>query len=415
MAETRIFGNKWDFGCTVGDASLTKDAIKGMSLVENIFEPFWVGSLTVEDGYNLLDDMANIKGDGDDIFTISMNPEDIAPPLKFKGVINDETTDTSFQDRADMYKIFSIMDEGYFKLNVPIPYGKRYRGNIGAILKEIYEEYELPTGTWDEGDHEIDIFPEHILPPISFRVSDLVKYLVRINYKKAGETHVRTLLYWDRKEEAYVLKGLDTMFNDGKKCEEGFVAGEFGVDIPSEASGGDCKSTWKSLMHGSSLVTPCLTYTNEWFLNSLVSGYDPELGEHGIREIRLAEVKDKWETEIVKKLGEDVTPFLPDVMKANKTKLFRSFSFPFKLDNMAKLAEAELIANMTFYNLELALQNLGDIDRRAGMFASVDVNSVFENKKLIGNWLVTKVAHEFTNNSYYNTINMTKVYTKTNK
>tara|TARA_R110001583_G_scaffold7889_9_gene38565 strand:- start:684 stop:1907 length:1224 start_codon:yes stop_codon:yes gene_type:complete len=407
MGDAIIFGNKWDFECKIGETSFTKDAIRSMNLVENIFNPFWAGEIGIKDTYNMVDNLYSSKGDGSDIFTIKMKPKDGGgDPLELKGILWDETNDVSFQDRADMFKIYRIVDDGFVKLNIPIPYGKRYRGKVGKILKDIYQEYGLPIGAaWDEGDHEIDIFPEHILPPISFRMTDLVQYLVRINYKKVGQdTHVRTLLYWDRGVKAYVLKGLDTMFSN-TKCEEGFLGAEFGVGI----AGGDCPSTLKSFLHSTNLMTPMLTVSNEYFMNSMVSGYDPELGEHGIREVRISDVKAKWGKEIVKKMGA-VTPFLP-LSQDQKTKLFRTMSFPFKLDNMAKLAEAELIGNMTFYNLELALQQLGDTKRHAGMFASVSVNSVFENKKLVGNWLVTKVGHQFINDVYYNVINMCKVYT----
>jgi len=406
MGDAIIFGNKWNFDCKIGETEFTKDAVRSMNLVENIFNPFWAGEIGIKDTYNMVDNLYSSKGDGTDVFTIKMSPKDGAGELELRGILWNESNDVSFQDRADMFKIYEIVDEGFVKLNIPIPYGKRYRGKVGKILKDIYTEHGLPIGSWDEGDHEVDIFPEHILPPISFRLSDLVQYLVRINYKKVGDnTHVRTLLYWDRVSKAYVLKGLDSMFAN-TQCEEGFSAAEFGVGV----DGGDCPSTLKSHLHSTNLMTPMLNISNEYFMNSMVSGYDPVLGEHGIREVRISDVKGRWEKEIVKKMGGGVTPFLP-LTEDQKTKLFRTFSFPFKLDNMAKLAEAELIGNMTFYNLELALEQLGDVNRYAGMFANVSVNSVFDNKKLVGKWLVTKVAHQFINDVYYNVINMCKVYT----
>ena len=63
--------------------------------------------------------------------------------------------------------------------------------------------------------------------------------------------------------------------------------------------------------------------------------------------------------------------------------------------------------------MELTLHQLGDVTRRVGMFVDVENLAKASNTdaKLCGRWLVTKCTHEFINNSYYNTLFCTKIYT----
>ena len=444
MAEYRIDGNKWIANFNIGTAAnstagdpWSKVAIRAMNIEENIFEPFSRGTVTLIDPENLVENGYLTRGDGDDTVSLMFYPKDSSPgeanfqKADFKLVINGESNDVSRADRLNNLKTYELLDANYFKLNEPIPYGERFRGLIGDILLRIFKKFDIPVADkeamgndedWSPGDHEIDIFPEHILPPTSFRYSDLVKYLIRINYNNAGETYVRSLLYWDRALMKYVFRSMTKIYEKSfETCDEGFVAAE-AADIDATGTtnanntGEEKNINVISQLHSTGLTTPMLTYSNAYFMNFLVSGYDPQLGEHGLREIRIEDVKNKWNKKFIEGkfpvLGGKPKPFLP-LNTAKKQELFRTFSLPFQLDKVAKLAEAEMIANMTFYNMELTLHQLGDVARRVGMF--IDIMNLAEasntDAKLCGRWLVTKCTHEFINNGYYNTLFCTKIYT----
>ena len=444
MAEYRIDGNKWIADFKIGTAAnsdagdpWSKVAIRAMSIEENIFEPFSRGSVTLIDPANLIEDGFLTRGDGDDTVSLTFYPKPDSsgddPGIKgdFKLVINGESNSVSKADRLNNLKTYELLDANYFKLNEPIPYGERFRGLIGDILLRIFKKFDIPVADkeamgndedWSPGAHEIDIFPEHILPPTSFRYSDLVKYLVKINYNNAGETYVRSMLYWDRALMKYVFRPMTKIYeNSFDTCDEGFVAAEASsIDATGTTNinntGDENNINVISQLHSTGLTTPMLTYSNTYFMNFLVSGYDPQLGEHGLREIRIEDVKDKWNEKFIKDkfpvIGGKPKPFMP-LNTAKKQELFRTFSLPFQLDKVAKLAEAEMIANMTFYNMELTLHQLGDVARRVGMF--IDIINLAEasntDAKLCGRWLVTKCTHEFVNNGYYNTLFCTKIYT----
>jgi len=70
-----------------------------------------------------------------------------------------------------------------------------------------------------------------------------------------------------------------------------------------------------------------------------------------------------------------------------------------------------MISNLTFFNLQLSIDNIGDTYRKAGKFIDVfkrnDVEEICD-KKLLGRWFVTKVRHMFLKDKYYNILSCIK-------
>ena len=71
-----------------------------------------------------------------------------------------------------------------------------------------------------------------------------------------------------------------------------------------------------------------------------------------------------------------------------------------------------MISNLTFYNLEMAMTQIGDTKRTAGKFVDVMgmANAVDVDAKLIGTWLVTRCHHQFSHDNYFNTLQCIKTY-----
>ena len=190
-------------GGTSEQINFSKSAVRGMDIEENFFEPFTNGNIYLNNPLDMIEDGNLIRGDGKDEFEIQFEPTDDGSgpelarrgaPLNYKFVISEEINSTSKTDRLNNFKTYRLLDANYHKLNSTIPYGKRYRGKVSNILREVLEEEHgmnlaFCGGEWEMGDMEIDLLPEHILPPSTFRYSDLVKYLLKINYKKVGNTY----------------------------------------------------------------------------------------------------------------------------------------------------------------------------------------------------------------------------------
>jgi hypothetical protein len=425
--------------------NFSKSAIRGMDIEENFLEPFTNGNIYINNPLDFIEDGKLIRGDGRDKFTILFEPvddgegvKDEKAPLEYSFVISSELNSASKTDRLNNFKTYRLLDRNYFLLSEQIPYGKRFRGKVGAIIYEILESFGIPTtGEWECGDMEIDVLPEHILPPSTFRYSDLIKYLVKLNFKRVGKTYFRLFLNWCRRCKGYKYLPLSDYFSGtAKEVREGFMVDDlvtmcgFNKNNPILHIGDTPTNVNNAALSHTDLSTPMLVYTNAYLNNILVSGFEPILGEHLMNIIRIKDVKAEWQKYIVDPfayLGGPAQPWavLNDV---RKTKLFRNLGFPFPQDRMTQLAEAELTSNLTFFNLQLGFQTLGNTDRQPGEFMDVSAAREEEEEegrnpfsgekvlhrsdaKLLGEWFITKIRHEFTTakvDNYTNTIQCIK-------
>ena len=425
------------------EINFSKSAVRGMDIEENFFEPFTNGNIYINNPLDMIEDGNLIRGDGKDEFEIQFEPVDDGSgpekahrgaPLNYKFVISEEINSTSKTDRLNNFKTYSLLDANYHKLNATIPYGKRYRGKVSNILREVLSEKGMDLamcgGEWEMGDMEIDFLPEHILPPSTFRYSDLVKYLLKINYKKVGKTYWRIFLYWCRVCREFKYKTPATIFPDYKgHLIEQFMADDLignpenekklvNPNNPGTGVGYTPTNVYNSPLMNSDFSSPMLVYTNSFINNMLVSNYDPILGEHIMNLIRVKDVKEEWRKKVVDPfayVGGGAQPWLV-LNEIKQRECFRNLGFPFPADRMAQLAEAELTTNMTFFNLQLNIDTLGNVNRQPGEF--IDISAARAQKgggkydspknpfsgedidhrsdaKVFGTWFITKVRHEF--------------------
>tara|TARA_R110002051_G_scaffold142614_1_gene215741 strand:- start:1276 stop:2703 length:1428 start_codon:yes stop_codon:yes gene_type:complete len=409
------------------EISFSKSAIRGMDIEENFLEPFTNGNIYINNPLDFIEDGSLIRGDGRDVFEVEFYPKgDDFMALKYEFVISSELNSTSKTDRLNNYKTYSLLDRSYFKLSEKIPYGRRFRGKVGVIIRSILEEKDIAVaacdgiGDWEFGDMEIDLLPEHILPPSTFRYSDLVKYLLKINYKKVGDTYVRLFLNWCRICKEYKYRALSDIFAKPVPIEQ-FMANDLvaelqeNVNNPATGPGKTKTNVNNAALQNSDFSSPMLVYTNAFLHNMLVSRYDAILGEHSIDLIRIKDVKEKWTKLFVdpfKYVGGKAQPWLV-LNNVKQEEIFRNLGFPFPGEKMAFLAEAELTSNMTFFNLQLNINTLGDTQRQPGDFIDIstsrpqkedsgknpfDSGKAVDHRsdaKLLGSWFMTKVRHEF--------------------
>jgi len=403
-------------------SDFTKSAIKMLDLSENLLEPFTNGTIVINNPYDFIENLMITRGDGRDVFTFSLKPEDGDKKLEYSFVLEDESNSVGQKDRAGNYKIFSLLDVNFFKLNEEIPYGKRFRGATGdiikSILKEIISEEIVDEENFEPGDNVIDIFPEHIIPPDSFRYSDLVKYLLRITYKKEKGLYVRSFLTFDRTTKKYSLQTLSKLFEKNKEeVIEAFAANDLVDKIESNKNNPPSEAPvnpYTGQLPQTNLTTPMLNYSNEFFMNYKAVGFDPILGEHAIIEKRIKDIKKLWTTNFVdvfKSEGGKPKAFLP-LNKPKKENLFRTISTPFSVEKSSNIAEAEMSSNLIFYNLCLSIDVVGDTERQAGKFIDIfrTAKQVDSDKKLLGRWLVTKCRHKFYGDTYKNYMQCVKTY-----
>jgi hypothetical protein len=418
-----------DFTLTNKDSGkeikFSKSAVKGLQLEENIFEPFVNADIIINNPYDYIEKTIMLRGDGNDMFTFSLKLKD-APDkdkLSYDFIVNGETNLTDDSDRSQNYKQYSLMDINFFKLNQRIPFGKKYSGKVGdiikSILKDVIDDGVVDEENWEAGDNVIDFLPESVIPASSFKYTDLIFYLLRIYYYKDGDIYVRSFLNFDRTSKKFTLQPISETFAKNKDyLDEAFGVGDLVDKFEANKHNPppDAKvNVYTTALKNTNLTTPFLEYSNEFFVNGLVHGYDPILGEHGLREIRIKDLKRKWQEKFVDvftSVGGKPKPFLV-LNKVRQEENFKIFSFPFNIEKNVKIAEAEMTSDFTFYNLQLIINNLGNTKRTSARFIDIYKPAKEDgeiDRKLLGRWFVTRVTHTFTFDSYKNTILCVKTF-----
>ena len=173
-----------------------------------------------------------------------------------------------------------------------------------------------------------------------------------------------------------------------------------------------------------SLSTPMADYKNTYFINYTVRSGD----EHTSDQINIADMRGPWSALFVepfKTAGGDAVPFLP----TGESTAYRIIQYPWKQADNKKLAQAHMMSNLTFLNLQLGFTNLGFTRRTCSQFIDVyrpsgspqikranpktgkvdDIPGLVDTK-LLGRWFVTNCRHELRGERYLNAIQCVKTY-----
>jgi len=445
---------------SIGVLDFSKSAIVSMDIKDSLFEPFTSGTITVNNPFDFIDDNVKLSGNGEDLLEVTLldiagrDKEDNEPQpnlaypeqefrretkaLKYKFVVLEENNNTSKTDRSNNFKTYSLVDQSYFKLNQKIPYGKRYNGLVGDIIQQILEEFnfEINTDKWEPGSHRIDVFPEYIIPPSTFRYSDLIKYLLRIYYYEDGTAGipVQGFLKQERTKDIdeigkFTLQPLTKIYEDNKKL----VVEAFGVQDLSDSGTGEQNpnnpeggnsvpvNKFTNQLKNTNLTSPLTRFADEFFINYTVDSVDPETGGHYKDIIRFEgeeQIKENWIKTFVECFecigGKPIPNFSFDQKTTEK---FKPYRMPFTHEKVRNLAIAQLVSNLIFLNLNLNFDNIGDTNRRAGTFIDVFRTSYRPEKgkklgltdpKLLGRWLVCQVRHRFVKDKYQTIVQCVK-------
>ena len=442
---------------------LTKSAIVNLDIQENLFEPFCSGSITINNPFDYIEDNHYTTGNGDDYLHMELcnwEERQLNPKLglKYTFVITDESNSVSKTDRSNNFKTYKLLDKNYAKLNEQIPYGKKYPTaamiatgelSVGACIKQVLIDAlgpEVIGPQWHNGSHNIGVtngqFPGlqgNISSPLNWRYSDLLKYLLQINYSLGGEGQtlpVQCMLYFDRYIQKYSLDPIDAMFKDnGALAIEAFGLGDLtgNVDEKTEVSnkGSNRSGTnknnpkdskvpvnvYEGMLKNANVTTPMINYGDEFFIDYSTGYYDQQTGTGGQIQTSLEDVVPEWKETFVnvfKLVGGMPEPFVPYNKIRGRT--VKTMVCPFERDQIQNIAKAQMVSNLTFLNLQLTIDNSGSTNRRPGTF--IDLFKLTESKegvsfsdgKVLGRWFVTKVHHRFFKDSYENVMQCVKTY-----
>jgi hypothetical protein len=421
----KINGIEYEWECELSNSddqrvSFTKAAVKGMTLIDNIFDPFESGTISIANPYDFIENEYLIRGDGRDKMKIMFKPKggDDKSKYEIKFTIINDTNNVNPNVRSENIKTFSLIAEDAIPFSDKIPYDRSYSGKIGAILKDIFIELlgedKIDKENWEDGDFEITY-----APPLTFRYIDLIHYLMRLYYAKDGDLYVKGFISHDHIKDKYSLTLLSKTFSDNKKyLSEAFAMGDLTSNFqthnpnnpPPEAETGE----YIGQMRNFGYSTPTYGWNNDFFVNSLVFGYDPIMGEYKIKKLKIEDIKKRWSSKFVdsfKSVGGKPKPYI--VSNETTKQKFKQYKFPYPIEDSVKMVEAEIHNALTFYNLQCSFSNIGDSRRNGGTFLDIyKTNDTLlkSDEKILGRWYLTELRHNFFGDSYTNEFLCTKTY-----
>ena len=405
------------------EISFTKSAIRGMTIVDNVFDPFISGNISISNPYDFIENDYFLRGDGRDELLIKFKPKN---PINSKDyfehtfILVEDSNTVNPLVRSENIKQFSIISKDAIAFSDKLPYLKSYSGKVGKILKDIFKEVlgddKVDEKNWEDGDFEITY-----TPPATFRYIDLIHYFMRIFYAKDGDIYVTGLINFDDETKKFRFDLLSKIFSDNdKNTIEAFALGdlteEIGFDNPNNPPSGPPVGKFIGGIKNLGISTPTYSWTNDYFVNSLVIGYDKILGEQKIRKLKFDDLKKKWQTKFVdpfKTISGKPKPFA--IKNKTTDEKFKRYKFPYPVEDGVKIVEAETYNSLTFYNLQATFSNIGTTTRKSGKF--VDIFSTKKNakelksdEKVLGRWYLTEVRHIFFADLYTNELFATKTY-----
>ncbi len=446
---------------------LTKSSIVSLDIHENFFTPEIEGSVTINNPFNYIEDELIESSEGENYLHIrfvayeTYKDEEAYQDngLFYSFILRDESNSVSKTDRSNNFKTYALLDKNFHILNRESEPGARYPSSnsqskekktsgvpIGDIIRDdilikafgsddiIDREFFTP------GSHVINgnegTFPnniEHITPGLHWRYSDALKYLLRFNYSitQSNSLPVQPFLQYNRDTGKYTYLPLDYYFiNNQNLTIEAMGIGDLQGDQkykenksnpiskdrnPTTGEGGVPFNYYQGMLHNTNLTSPFTTYTNEYFHNYIVKSSNNMLGAEQSVVIDLKDVVDQWRTIFIDKfrcVGGEPEPFIPFFKDENRP--IKPFALPnYKFNDCKNLVAAQMVSNLTFYNLQLTLDIPGNTFRRPGKFIDIfkpGAEAAVSDSKLLGKWFITSVHHRFFKDKYQNVIICVKPY-----
>jgi hypothetical protein len=353
------FEYEYTFKNSDGDENkYASSAVKGLTLIDSVFNPFLRGTIAVANPYDLFEEKYLLRGDGRDEVKIFLKPKDEKEKIEEEFILLQEDNTGDMEVRSENIKKFKIIHKDLLPFMDIIPYNKSFSGKIGDILKDIFIELlgedKIDKENWESGDFDFSY-----IPPMSFRYIDLMYHLLKYFYGKDGELYTKALIMKNKKIGKYQMMYLSKIFSENKKnTTDAFTTADLsdkGVAENENNPPPDAKvSEFSSGLKNFAYNTPLYEWNNDFFINSVVHGYDKFLGVQKMKILKLEDIEKKWKTKFVdvfSAIGGWPKPFV--VRNKTTKQKFRHYRTPYEVEDTVKMVEAEMYNLLTFYNLNI--------------------------------------------------------------
>lgn len=405
------------------ELEITKSAIRGMTIDDNIFDPFVSGTISIANPFDMMENEYFFRGDGRDEFTVKFKPEgeDDDKGAEFEFIVIDDADSVNPNTRGENIKTLVLIDKHARPFLEKIPYNLRVSGKIGDIIKDTLFKKLLGDDSVHEDDWESGDFELTYTPPVNWRYIDLLNFLLQNFYVKDGDLVVKAFLRWDGKLKKFNFHKITKIFEDNKELvKESFslakliASQDVSTDNPSNPPPDAESDLYSGTLRNLGYSTPFYSINNNIFVNALIHTYNPILGSFEIYKIDIKELKERWKRKFVdcfKSIGGKPKPAIV-LNKASEQK-YKHYFLKWDAETNRNLVESELVNSLIFYNLQTTFRNVGNSDRSAGEFVdiySASKEQIKSEEKILGRWLITSIRHIFFADLYTNEFMCCKTY-----
>jgi len=438
---------------------LSYQNIGSIEVVDTIFNLDADGMIIFKNQYNIFENTVNFKSNNRSGVFFRISPSDstsasLATPERVKsldisnwGVFNKTTSVNSEKSNSTINAIdfisptvASLKETKASALNggsLPQPF--QISGPLGEYIKQtlsaIRKNSDIKLKIYKDGTLSDDIGGEQTLTyqiPLHYSLNDLLELLLKLYIVNDKGVYTQALLLHRKHDDTYILVPFTSLIGNmaTKENNETFIIGSQSGDEPStDINVIAAKKNSQNVISGYSFSDTLFDISNNYFTDICVVSDESTLNVNVIQYLKVKDVIERLNQNIVSLLQQNgyknpvINVDLDPTKTGSEATNYKVVSFPYQGINHKATAEAVLVGDILFNNMELQFITLGAPYRRSGVFINIDKdqpeNSVerelFKNvdDKVLGQWLVVEIIHKFFEDKYFNVIKCIKPFRET--
>jgi hypothetical protein len=436
---------------------LSYQNIGSIEINDTLFNFDYSGNIIFKNQYNILENLVNFKANNRAGMFIRLSPSEVssistqtptgikALDISFWSIFNNTTSINSEKSNSTVNLIdfisptdASLRETKASALNngdIPSPFQIKGDINLGEYIKEILTIISGKPANlklYKDGELTDDINGDQTLVyqvPLHYNLNDLLTLLLKLYIVQYNGIYTQCVLLHDQKSDTYILVPFTAMLENipPRENNETFIIGSQGNDQPSSSpTVVAAKRNQQNVISGYSFSDVVFNVSNSHFTDICIVSDELTSNVNSIVYLKIKDVISKINQNIIGSLTEkgysnpSINIDLDDTKSGTEAKNFKVVSFPYQNINHTATAEAILVGDIIFNNMELMFTTNGAPYRRSGVFINIerdqlrdsDVSQQYKNidSKVLGQWLVVEVVHKFIEDKYINVIKCVKPF-----
>jgi hypothetical protein len=431
--------------------------VGSLEIIDTIFNLDYNGSVIFKNQYNILENLVNFKANNRSGMFIRFAPSDVsslsqqtpaavdAMGIAFWGVFNNTSSINSEKSNSTI-NLFEFISPTHASLcetkaaalnggDLPSPFQLRGEVNLGQYIKEVLTAIRGSEATlliYRNGELSDDINGDQSLTyqvPLHYNLNDLMTLLLKLYIVEYNGINTQCILMHDKKTDTYVLVPFIAIIDNIplRDSNETFIIGSQGNDNASpERRVIAAKRNSQNIISGYSFSDVVFDVSNNHFNDICIVSDELTSNVNAIVYLKIKDVIDKLNQNVVGSLTEKgySNPSINVDLDSTKTgfeaRNYKVLSLPYQNIDHQATAEAIMVGDIMFNNMELQFITQGAPYRKAGVFINIEKDTprdsqeaeLFQNidNKVLGQWLVVEIIHRVVEDKYFNIFKCVKPF-----